>query len=224
MKNEKLQKSILSLGFIFIMFSGCDSTQSAQVNSQTSAPQPIVNKSANIKPNVNVSQTNVAGDEDSFECVRATPESIVKKKIFPKTKFTLRKNEEFPFQPIGFETVEFDNGDNLTIENTGCENFTLIFYFETSRFSGKTDDARFWYRAAARLIEQTRKGLIDDTTLVRNGTKALNSYIKKNKTLKFDEEISFGGTVIREIVTLGEVEKLKNGRYKIELSFGIGPL
>jgi hypothetical protein len=79
----------------------------------------------------------VAVNEDSFECVRAEPEPVVKKNIYPKTEFRLETNKEFPFQKLGYETVEFKNGDKLLIEHVGCENYTLIFRFETKRFTAK---------------------------------------------------------------------------------------
>lgn len=207
------------------MSSGCSIQSTANIKAVSADAQPTVDIFANTKPNVsaNVNQTN-AVNNDSYECVRATPKLIIKKQVFSKTNFTLQKNKDFPFESIGFETVEFENGDHLIIENTGCENYTLIFHFQTSRFSDKLDDARFWYRAAVQLIEQTRKGLVDETNLVANGTKALNMFIKNNKTLKFDEEIDFGGKEIRDVVTLSKVKKPKGNRYKIELSFGSGPL
>jgi len=222
---KKSLNLFLLSSFLVVLSSGCSIQSAANIKAVSADAQPTVDIFANTKPNVsaNVNQTN-AVNNDSYECARSTPKSIIKRRVFSKTNFTLQKNKDFPFESIGFETVEFENGDKLIIENTGCENYTLIFRFQTSRFSGKSEDARFWYRAAVQLIEQTRKGLVDETNLVTNGTKALNLYIKNNKTLKFDEEIDFGGTEIRDVVTLSKVKKPKGNRYKIELSFGIGPL
>jgi len=160
---------------------------------------------------------------ESYECVRATPEPIIKKEVYPRTTFVRRKNRSFPFNDIGFETVKFKNGEKLIIEHTGCENYTLIFRFETNRFKGKTADARFWYKTAVELMRQAKKGF-GSNALLDNGVKALSSYIKNNKTLKYAEEISFGGEEIRDVVFLSQVKKLRGNSYKVELSFGSGPL
>jgi len=165
----------------------------------------------------------LAQKSESFECVRATPEPIIKKEVYPQTTFVLQKNKSFPFNDIGFETVKFRNGDKLTIEHSGCENYTLIFRFETSRYNGKPADARFWYKKAVQLMQQAKKGF-GSNNLIDRGMKALNSYIKNNRTLRFAKEISFGGEVIRDVVFFNQVKKRKGNRYEVELSFGIGPL
>jgi hypothetical protein len=56
---------------------------------------------------------------ESFECIRAAPEPIIKKEVYPQTAFVRRKNKSFPFNEIAFETVKFKNGEKLIIEHTG---------------------------------------------------------------------------------------------------------
>jgi len=165
----------------------------------------------------------LAQQSESFECVRATPEPIIKREVYPQTTFARRKNKSLPFNDIASETVKFKNGEKLSIEHTGCENYTLIFRFETNRFKRKTADARFWYKTALELMRQAKKGF-GSNDLLDNGVKALNSYIKNNKTLKYAEEISFGGEEIRDVVFLSQVKKLRGNKYQVELSFGTGPL
>lgn len=125
---------------------------------------------------------------------------------------------------LGFETAKFKNGDKLIIENIGCENYTLVFRYETKRFSGRISDTKYWYQTALQLIEQTKKSVADDTGLVKNGTKALSSYIRKNKKPKFDEEIDFGGKEIKSVVTVSKPIKRRGNTVEIEIIFGIGPL
>lgn len=211
---------------LILLFSACGFTQSIPVNSPTPATQTNVNESSGKKSDSGFkdNQTESSNKQDSFECVRAAPESILEKKHFVESNFTLRKNEEYPFQMLGFETAKFKNGDKLIVENIGCENYTLIFRFTTERFSGKVNDARYWYQTVLQLIEQTKKGIADETSLVKNGTKALSSYIRKNKKPKFDEEIDFGGKEIRSVLTVSKPTKRRGNSVEIEISFGIGPL
>lgn len=207
---------------LILMFGGCGLTQSAPVNTPPSTTRTNVNESAKKKPDP--VQKEVSNHQDSFECVRATPEAILKKEHFVESNFALRKNEEFPFQMLGHETAKFKNGDNLIIENIGCENYTLVFRFETERFSSELSDTKYWYRAAFLLLEQTKKGVTDNTGLVKNGTKALDSYVRKNNVPKFDEEIDFGGREIRSVVTMSEPVKRAGNTVEIKIAFGIGPL
>lgn len=205
-----------------ITFGGCDLSRSAEIDNRYSATvQPTVDTKPKV--NINTDRHNAVDDENSFECVRAEPEPIINKEIFPNTTFRLEKNKEFPFESLGYETVEFENGDKLLIENIGCENFTLVFHFETKRFLHDTDDARFWYKTAAGLIAQTNKGILESYK-INNGLKALNSHIEKNKNLKFDEEIDYCGADIRCVITLDKVMKLENKKVEITVSFGTGPL
>lgn len=212
--------TILLFGFS-TLFGNCELNTATVNNNYSATAQPTIETTPKV--DVISNQANAANDENSFECVRAEPEPIIKKEVFPKTTFRLEKNKEFPHQNLGYETVEFENGDKLLIENVGCENYTLIFHFETDRFTGKTDDVRFWYKTAAELIAQVNKGT-NEPYLIKSGLKALNSYIKKNEQLKFAEEIDFGGSEIREVVTFNEIKKLKNDKVEIIISFGAGPL
>jgi hypothetical protein len=211
---------------LILLFSACGFTQSVPVNSPTPTTRTNANESSDKKLDSGLkdNQTESSNKQDSFECVRSTPESILKENHFIESNFTLRKNEEYPFQMLGLETAKFKNGDRLTIENIGCENYTLVFRFETERFSGDVSDTRYWYRAASQLIEQTKKGIADDTGLVKNGTKALSSYIRKNKKPAFNAEIEFGGKEIRSAVTISEPIKRSGKTVEIEITFGIGPL
>ncbi len=197
-----------------VIFNGCNTSQSISLPSKESKSADAIS-----------SKTKNVGDDDknSPECVRAKPESIIKKEKFPNTTFRLEKNKDFPFEYLGYETIQFDNGDLLSIENVGCENFTLIFRFETNRFSPKSDAVRFWYKKNVELIEDTLIGM-REPNLISDQIKALSSYIKKTKQLKFDTEIEVQDDGIKETVMLKKVRKLKNGKFIVTLSFNTGPL
>lgn len=165
----------------------------------------------------------VNAQTQSSECVRAAPQPIVIKRFFPKTTFLLKKNKAYPFELTGFETVNLKNGDKLVIENGGCENFSLSFRFETSRFIGKPTDAKFWYQKAIQLMQKIQSG-IDAPIAIRKGIKALNSYLQKTLHPKFNQEIDFGGREIRDVTSLVGVKKLRQKSYNIELFFTTGPL
>lgn len=165
-----------------------------------------------------------AQDENSSECVRAKPAPILIKRKFPNKTFRLRKNKEFPFEYVGFETVRLKNGDNLTIKNYGCENYSLDFRFETKRFKGSLKRAKYWYQAAVQLMNSVIGGLKKNQYLPRAGTKALKEHIKKSKTLRFDDYVYFLDTEIKEAFHLATVKKSANGKYVVEISFGVGPL
>lgn len=158
------------------------------------------------------------------ECTRSVPEPILRKDFFAETNFELRKYEEYPFQMLGSEKAKLKNGDRLLVEHIGCENYTLVFRFVTERFKRDLNDAEYWYRAAQTLIDQTRQGILDETNLVANGTKALKTYTRKTKQIRYEDEISFGGSVIRSVVTVKQPKLIDNGSVEIEIWFGIGPL
>ena len=103
-----------------------------------------------------------AQEATSSECTRGKPARILNKRVFPKTTFRLKKNKSYPFEYTGFETVKLKNGDNLTIKHYGCDNYSLSFRFQTSRFSGNANRVKFWYRNAVKLIIPISKNLQND--------------------------------------------------------------
>ncbi len=161
----------------------------------------------------------------SGECVRAIPEPIIKKQVFPKKSFKLEKSKSYPFESVGYEKVQIENSLNLTIINSGCENYTLTFRFELSNLSHRIEDTRFWYRKAVELMLMVKKGIrSQDSSLINRGTNAVNSYIKKNIKPKYENYIDFGGSEIRNVAVVNKVKKQGQKKYQIEISYGIGPL
>ena len=166
-----------------------------------------------------------AQTSQSSECVRAIPEPIIKKRVFPKSSFKVEKNKSYPFELTGYEKIKINNKLNLTIINSGCENYTLTFRFEAGNLSHKIEDTKFWYKKAVELMLMTKKGIrSQDISLINRGTNAVSSYIEKNKKLKYENYIDFGGSEIRDVVVVEKVKKQGLKKYRIEISYSIGPL
>jgi len=165
-------------------------------------------------------QNETASVKDLREdCVRGQAEPIIKKTVFPNTKFILQ-----PDSLTAIETVNFDNGDKLTIRNWGCEYYVLTFRFETSRFQADTKAMKYWYVTTYRILKEMQKG-IDAPVEIEKGLQALNSHISKNVfDLKLQTEIDFAGDEIREFITVEQIEKLTDNKFAITVSFTTGPL
>ena len=210
-------KRNLSCLSLFLTFAagllGCDRPGVNAQSSESPTPATVETKYATPQP------------DDGNECVRAKPEPVIKTTKFANTSFRLEKNKQAPYQDVGYETVKFDNGDELEIENTGCENYTLIFKFRTKRFSKAQDDTKYWYAKAVEMLELVKPGIVyENSAFVTRGTAALKKHTAGKKALKYGDSIDFGKGEIGESVVLEKVTSLDDGRYEVKVSFGIGPL
>lgn len=159
-----------------------------------------------------------------MECVRSIPEPILKKSVFPKKTFIKTKNKENTGETIGYEKVKVVKNVDLMIKNWGCENYTLTFQFLVNNQRQKISDTKFWYAKAIDLMNLVKKGIrAEDINLINRGLKAISAYRKKTKNPQYAHYIDFGGTVIEDVVVLEKVVK-QNRKYKLEISFGVGPL
>ncbi len=157
------------------------------------------------------------------DCVRGTPAPIVKKEAYPDARFTLKKDSL-----TGIETVALKNNDRLSITNTGCEYFTLIFRFETSRFSQDSTSKVYWYKAGSTLM----KTILDDLNApidLKKGIVKLDHFIQSGngnhyKNLSYGKELDFGADDMRSIVVMEPVQLLSNGITAVTVSFSVGPL
>jgi hypothetical protein len=177
-----------------------------------------------VLPLLPVSAMQVAPAE-KFECARPIPRSIVKKVVFPKNRFVLQKVDKSG-QTIftGIETVQFNNGDRLTIKNDGCEFITLRFRFETSRMDARRiSDSTYLYRRSAWLMRQTLRGLNSPFNLAK-GIAALEKYAAQKSVLELDRNIKYGGAEFQSVVNLVKAEKLPNGKTSMEMLFYYGPI
>lgn len=162
--------------------------------------------------------------DSSIECVRSVPEPILKKSVFPKTTFTKTINKETAVETIGYEKVRLNQNTSLTIKNWGCENYTLTFQFLLNNQAEKISNTKFWYGKAIDLMNLVKKGIRrEDINLINKGLQAISAYKNKAANPKYGNYIEFGGTEIRDTVVLEKIIKQGN-RYKVQISFGIGPL
>ena len=204
---------VLSFGLL-----SCNSKTEKKPIKQTILVDKLTFNKGQINEKASISES----DPDN-ECTRGAAEPIIKKSVFPKTKFKLQ-SDKF----TGIETVDFDNGDKLIIKNWGCESYVLTFRFETSRFEDKTTDIPFSFNMAVLLVSELYEGL-DAPIDIKKGVQAIVKYVDADQlnnyqNLKFGEEIDFGGDDIRDFVTVDKIEKLKDKKYAIEISFTTGPL
>ncbi len=171
--------------------------------------------------------TGVAGAQvkNEFECVRSGPERILKKRSYPKATFVLDKDKDNRFEKIGYERVRLDRKTKLTIVNYGCENYTLIFRFEINESGQKVGNTRFWYQKLITLMQGLKNGIRSkDASFVDRGTRALSSYVKRNRVVRTQKHIKFGGTEIEEMVSMERVIKKGPNRFIIAASYGVGTL
>lgn len=158
-------------------------------------------------------------EELNDDCARGIAEPIVDKQVFPNTKFELQSDKK-----SGLETVQFLNGDQLLIENTGCEYYTLIFQFENNRFNAKFSDVDYWYSAIYELMQETIKG-IDAPIDLKKGLEALDAYKKENlEAIDYDTEVVYEPSEIGSYFNFQGVEKLADGKTKLTIFFYVGPL
>jgi hypothetical protein len=163
-------------------------------------------------------------DSKSVQCVRSIPQSIVKKTVFPNTNFALKDIDYVGVVvPLGLETVQFSNGDKVTITNSGCENFTLSFQFETSRFMGNVQDTKYWFARSVELMKQLEPGL--ETSLnLKQGIAMMEKYMMTTVNPSIGHEIDHGSQEIRSIVQLADVKQLGNQSFTVKVIFSTGPL
>jgi len=182
----------------------CNSTNDKQNNT---FEKPLIDSVSMIE------QQNVLTN-----CARGVAEPILKKTVFPQSTFVLQ-SDSF----TGIETLTFDNGDNLTIRNWGCEYYVLTFRFETSRFQQDTTNLDFWVKSVASLTRELLHGL-DAPIDISNGIDKLIAHLDNNGTFKLREEIDFGADDIRSCVSVDRVEKVTDKKYAVEITFATGPL
>jgi hypothetical protein len=158
-------------------------------------------------------------------CPRPTPIPIVKQKVFPNSHFVLKKfDNKGQIIYTGVEVVKLNNGDRLTITNSGCEFLTLNFRFETNRRPKHSQDPKYLYQRSARLMRQIVGGLNSPIDL-QAGIVALENYGAKNARPQLDTIIEYQSSIdFRSVVQLVDRPQPANGRERIEVLFYYGPL
>ena len=184
--------------------------------------QSKLTESDTIEQTSSVAPSTVKADSleivtDDSGCIRGQAEPIVRKSVYPNAVFKLNNDNH-----SGTETVDFENGDRLIIENGGCEYYVLAFRFETSRFQADTTDILFWLDKGIKLMTEVEKGI--DSYHVTQGIKGLKDFLKTSKDLTLGEEVVFDDSEIRDFASVDRIQKITDKRYAIEISFATGPL
>ncbi|MFM9903707.1 MAG: hypothetical protein ACKVQJ_03940 [Pyrinomonadaceae bacterium] len=171
---------------------------------------------------------SVAINAQDHGCPRGAATPVLKQAVFPKAKFRLAGNN-------GVETLSLGGGERLIVKTWGCEYYVLTFRFETSRYRHSTRDLEYWFRNAVGRMNEVLPG-VDAQIDIEKAVRKLKSYIEtqrktKYRNLKLGEEIMFGGDEldpngddITQNVSVENIQKLKNGRYALDISFAAGPL
>jgi hypothetical protein len=162
--------------------------------------------------------------EQAFDCARPIPTPLVKKSVFPNTRFVLNKLKQNGLAiPEGIETIRLKNGDQLEITQSGCEFVSINFRFQTSSLSGKRTDAKYLYQQSARLMRQILPGVRSPIFLQR-GILALEKAATQKIPPAIDKELDYGNPDIRSVVKLATVQQLTNKKRVVEILFYYGPL
>jgi hypothetical protein len=161
---------------------------------------------------------------EQLTCVRDIPKAIVKKSIFPNRSFVLKQTQSGNFKiPIGIETIKLPNGDKLTIENSGCEYFTLSFKFETARNDKSLSNRRYWSNRIVKLMRQIEPG-VESPISLKQGIAALETYILQHPKLNIGKEIDYGDKEIRSIVAIDRIEQISTSKVALVARFSYGPM
>ncbi len=165
-----------------------------------------------------------AQDSKPTACVRSIPQPIVRKSVFPDANFTIQNIDYVGVVvPLGLETLELSNGDKVIITNSGCENFALSFQFETSRFTGKVQDTKYWLARSVELMRLIELG-VDTPVDLQQGINMLEKYLNTVANPVIGHEIDYGDQEIRSIVQLADVRQLGNQSFGLKVIFSVGPL
>lgn len=167
--------------------------------------------------------TTVSTEADS-NCFHEEPTGILEKNAFPKMSFELQSDKK-----VGIETVNFENGDKLTIKDWGCNDYMLTFRFETSRFQSEPTNVGFWYKRTVTLLNEINKKVSDSPINIISGTNRLMERIEEEvpngyQNLEFNEELGFEDGDVRTYVKIDRVEQLSDKKFAIEITFSKGPM
>ncbi len=185
-------------------------------------PPPSTQLEKNTHP-PDTQHKSVSQNQKTNDCVRGIAEPVIIKKVYPKATFILH-----PDGLTATETLILKNGDKLTIENLGCEYYTLEFHFESTHFEGETSDVNYWYSQAIQRMETILKG-VEAPLDLQKGINTLKEQIRistksKTQVIRFNQEFDYGSEDMREFVKIHPPEKRNLGTFAIALSFTLGPL
>jgi hypothetical protein len=175
----------------------------------------------NDKDSINSNQSvklDTISDNDSIsdDCVRSIPEPIVIRSKFPNSVFKLKDR-------IGYETLKFNNGDLLEIQNRGCEYYSILFSIKTSRYIADSNDFKGSCEQFICLLDQI-KPAIDCSIDIDRAIDAIKTFENNPDSLRFDSEIIIEEGEIREFASVNRIDRISKNESLFEIVISIGPL
>jgi len=212
-----LLKKLTATAFLAIIMLSCNTAADKPLHN---FPEKIQEKAVRLPNSLTAAKQITEEDND---CTRGAAEPVIKKSVYPHATFTLLGDKV-----NGIETVTLNNGDVLTINNTGCESYVLRFRFETARFSEPVTDVPFWYKQAATLMTELLPALdvpIDIKEPVDKLVSHIDAQQATNDTnLKVGDEINYDTNGMPKSITLEKLEQLPGKKVAVTVTVIVGPL
>lgn len=159
--------------------------------------------------------TSKIAELQNDDCVRSIPEPIIDKSKFPNASFELKKR-------VGYETVKFENGDILEIQNAGCEYYSVSFCFKTSEYTADSADFKGSCENITKLLEKV-KDAQNSPIDINNAISVIKTF-EENTNNNLSSEITIREGEIREFANINQVKKISPTLSIFEISISIGPL
>jgi len=159
--------------------------------------------------------TTKTSEIQNDNCVRSIPEPIIDKSKFTNVNFVLKDR-------VGYETVKFDNGDILEIQNAGCEYYSIDFCFKTSEYVADSTDFKGSCDNIIKLLEKIKdaqKSAID----INNAISVLKTF-EENANNNLKSEIIIRDGEIREFAKINQIKKISPEQSIFEIQISVGPL
>jgi hypothetical protein len=152
-------------------------------------------------------------------CVRGAATPILNKEIYPTAEFKLMKDSI-----TGVEVVRLNKYDILVIKNSGCDTYTLTFYFILANDKMTLQNLNHWYKKAIGLMKKISGGITAPID-VKTGVDRLMDYFKKTPyaDLKYQQVMSYGNPEMPTTLSLIET-RLAAGLSVLTVKVSLGPL
>lgn len=161
-------------------------------------------------------------DTLNYDCTRSIPGPVLDSTQFPDWNFKLEKVQEGNVLQ-GIEFALLKSGNSLTITNSGCEYYSLIFEFTTGNHSEKTDNLAYWAKTIVSLLNEIKDHCdapVDWETLEKELLKAYQA----NSKSALKKELIINDSEIGTVASLEKIEQLDKQMFKISLQYTVGPL
>jgi|GEM_PF-3176853 len=206
-------KTLLFLSSIYMLFACSDYSEPKVIEPEV--PEKEEKQQVKTEP---IS----AEDTLNYDCTRSIPGPVLDSTRFLDWNFKLEKIQEGNLLQ-GTEFALLKNGNSLTIINSGCEYYSLVFEFTTRNHSEKTDNLAYWAKTTVSLLNEIKDHChapVDWETLEKELLKAY----QPNSKSALKKELIINDSEIGTVASLEEVEQLDKQMVKITLQYSVGPL